>query len=174
MAWTTPKTWAAGDVVTAAQLNTNIRDNMNALAGVTLTGSLQTGSVNTGVANAQWGNQNQDWRIMSSALTLSLTTKGGAIIFFANLQNVRSQTTANTFEFGTQFDGSANRNLYTFENGGDRKYTVQIWDIRAGVAAGSHTISLIWKRLNLNYNTYYREVGAVNVYAWELPFGATS
>ena len=30
MAWTTPKTWAVGDIMTAADMNTYVRDNMNA------------------------------------------------------------------------------------------------------------------------------------------------
>jgi hypothetical protein len=29
MAWTTPRTWVVGEVVTAAQLNTHLRDNIN-------------------------------------------------------------------------------------------------------------------------------------------------
>lgn len=31
MAWTTPRTWVAGEVVTAANLNTHLRDNMLAV-----------------------------------------------------------------------------------------------------------------------------------------------
>lgn len=31
MAWTTPRTWVAGNILTAAQLNTDVRDNTNAL-----------------------------------------------------------------------------------------------------------------------------------------------
>ena len=31
MAWTTPKTWTTGDLVTATDLNTHVRDNMNVL-----------------------------------------------------------------------------------------------------------------------------------------------
>lgn len=31
MAWTTPKTWATGELVTATDLNTHLRDNLNAL-----------------------------------------------------------------------------------------------------------------------------------------------
>src|SRR4030095_8765276 len=30
MAWTTPKTWSAGETLTAANFNTHIRDNLNA------------------------------------------------------------------------------------------------------------------------------------------------
>lgn len=32
MAWTAPRTWIVGEIVTAAQLNTHLRDNMNATA----------------------------------------------------------------------------------------------------------------------------------------------
>lgn len=35
MAWTTPRTYVAGEVVTAAILNTDHRDNLNALAAIT-------------------------------------------------------------------------------------------------------------------------------------------
>lgn len=31
MAWTTPKTWAVSEVVTAAMLNTHLKDNLNAI-----------------------------------------------------------------------------------------------------------------------------------------------
>jgi hypothetical protein len=32
MAWTAPRTWVTGEVVTASQMNTHVRDNLNALA----------------------------------------------------------------------------------------------------------------------------------------------
>lgn len=58
MAWTTPRTWAAGEVVTAALLNTHLRDNLKAigdawtaytptLQGSTTNPTLGTGSVAT-------------------------------------------------------------------------------------------------------------------------------
>lgn len=33
MAWTTPRTWVVGEVATAANFNTHLRDNMNSLRG---------------------------------------------------------------------------------------------------------------------------------------------
>jgi hypothetical protein len=33
MAWTAPKTWVVGEVLTAANLNVHLRDNLNALNG---------------------------------------------------------------------------------------------------------------------------------------------
>ena len=37
MAWTTPKTWASGYVVLAADLNTHLRDNLNVTAPAIMT-----------------------------------------------------------------------------------------------------------------------------------------
>ena len=38
MAWTAPQTWTTGQIVTAADLNTDIKDNMNTtMAGVVTT-----------------------------------------------------------------------------------------------------------------------------------------
>ena len=52
MAWSSPRTWNTGDIVTAAQLNTELRDNLNYLKGnsglVNLASSLDT----TGVLRA--------------------------------------------------------------------------------------------------------------------------
>lgn len=54
MAWTTPSTWVAGAVVTAAQLNTQLRDNMKALGDPwiaytpTLTASTTNPTLGTG------------------------------------------------------------------------------------------------------------------------------
>jgi hypothetical protein len=44
MAWTTPKTWSAGETLTAANFNTHIRDNLNAV-GPTIARARTTGDV---------------------------------------------------------------------------------------------------------------------------------
>ena len=38
MAWTTPRTWVAGETVTASLMNTHVRDNLNAIAAVGIDG----------------------------------------------------------------------------------------------------------------------------------------
>lgn len=43
MAWTTPRTWVTGEVVTATEMNAHVRDNLNALRQA----SLATGTVNS-------------------------------------------------------------------------------------------------------------------------------
>lgn len=50
MAWTTPRTWVAGETVTASNMNTHVRDNLDALGGAwtaftpTFSGSWATGN----------------------------------------------------------------------------------------------------------------------------------
>lgn len=64
MAWTTPKTWAIGDVLTAADMNTHVRDNMTIVgdkpkcilyrtANFTLTGG-------AAIAEVTWDAENVD------------------------------------------------------------------------------------------------------------------
>ena len=74
MAWTTPKTWTAGELVTESTLNTHVRDNQNVLktpldangkitalsssyvadlSGANLTGVVKTTAANTFTAGVQ-------------------------------------------------------------------------------------------------------------------------
>ena len=74
MAWTTPKTWTIGELVAAAGLNEQLRDNLNVLklavndsgkihalsstyladlSGANLTGVLKTGAANNFTAGVQ-------------------------------------------------------------------------------------------------------------------------
>jgi hypothetical protein len=50
MAWTTPRTWVSGEVVTAALLNTHLRDNLNAIANLWTTYTPTWGSSGTAPA----------------------------------------------------------------------------------------------------------------------------
>lgn len=65
--WTTPRDWAVGDVVTAAMLNTNIRDNTNFLNSPPSVGAYRS-TDQTGIAGGGWTDvvfgQN-DWNVGS-------------------------------------------------------------------------------------------------------------
>lgn len=52
MAWTVPRTWTAGEIVTAAALNADLRDNLNELSLHTHTGG--SGSGSSGLSNLTW------------------------------------------------------------------------------------------------------------------------
>lgn len=47
MAWTTPKTWSVGEVVTAANVNLHLRDNLTFLYGTTYEKTTEKDVVNT-------------------------------------------------------------------------------------------------------------------------------
>lgn len=51
MAWTTPRTWATGEVVTAAMLNTHLKDNLNYLKGAAGTVSLDADIITQNTGN---------------------------------------------------------------------------------------------------------------------------
>lgn len=52
MAYTTPRTWVAGDVLTAAQLNTDVRDNISFLANPP--SAIARRAASQSIANATW------------------------------------------------------------------------------------------------------------------------
>jgi hypothetical protein len=52
MAWTAPRTWADGELPTAAQFNSNFRDNLNELALHAHQGGSGSGSASMGPLNA--------------------------------------------------------------------------------------------------------------------------
>jgi hypothetical protein len=56
MAWTTPKTWAVGDVLTAADMNTYVRDDLEALAPAGTLYASMTPVFSSANANASIGN----------------------------------------------------------------------------------------------------------------------
>lgn len=73
MAWTTPRTWTAGEVVTASMLNTHVRDNTLALYGAWTSASV------TGATN--WSVSNFNYRIMGQlvAVDFDMTYSGTTI-----------------------------------------------------------------------------------------------
>lgn len=53
MAWTTPSTWVAGAILTAAQLNQQLRDNMDAI-GAPAAVAITTTTAQTGIVVDTW------------------------------------------------------------------------------------------------------------------------
>ena len=79
MAWTTPRTWTTSELVTAAMMNTHVRDNLNFLSG--------------------WGtNQNSDSRTYTNTGFLDLDAlTGGAGSMAAVAVTVTTGTSAVVF-----------------------------------------------------------------------------
>jgi hypothetical protein len=73
VAWTTPATFTTGNVLTAAQLNTNVRDNTNYLFDQPM--ALLERTSNLSVANAVGSTVNYDTTVLSSpGITITATS----------------------------------------------------------------------------------------------------
>ncbi len=138
MAWTTPKTWTTGELVTAAQLNTHIRDNLNALfnpvTGVaTITTDITT--TNTSFEDA-------------TGLSVTLTTAGDTVLaVFTGTIGISGAANTIFIDFhdgstrigGTEglikklFDGTASETNGSFSH------------VITGLTPGSNTIKVQWR-----------------------------
>jgi hypothetical protein len=90
MAWTAPRTWVTGEVVTAPIMNTHVRDNFNALSGHAHTGAAGDGSA-TAVMRLAGSNNTEGTTTSTSAVdivtvsSLSIATDA-VILVTANLR----------------------------------------------------------------------------------------
>lgn len=69
MAWTSPKTWAANDVLTAADLNTHVRDNLKAVT--------------------EWTSYSPTWTATGGTPTIGNGTLSGSYILAGDLLVLR-------------------------------------------------------------------------------------
>jgi hypothetical protein len=79
MAWTTPKSWAVNDLVTATDLNTHLRDNLQYLRDRKFYSGLWSSTTPASTTN-------NTWSPMTSALTLTIThpnTPGFSLTYLA-------------------------------------------------------------------------------------------
>lgn len=72
MGWTTPRTWAVGEVVTASMLNTHVRDNELYLADpdrVRVTRSATQSLTNNTLTNLTWNTETYDTNALHDTAT---------------------------------------------------------------------------------------------------------
>ena len=145
MAWTAPATWTA-TLVTVAQFNEQIRDNMLALKSPP--------------SDNYESNEGADYTSTSTAyadvdttdFTLSITTTGGDVVVgFHGLVNLGSAA-ANSVHFdvtmdGTQIGGDDGITADVFINtsGATDTKSMSFTRLVTGVSAGAHTFVLRWK-----------------------------
>jgi hypothetical protein len=83
MAWTSPRTWVAGEVATAANLNTHVRDNLKAIGDA-------------------WTSYTPTWTSTGSAPAIGNGSLAGAYILAGKLCHFRASVTfGTTTTFGT-------------------------------------------------------------------------
>lgn len=147
--WTTPKTWATGEALTAADLNTHLRDNLEFLRAMT--------------SDEYRGNESADWTTTSTSfvdvdntrLRLEVTTKGGDLLigFYGTIiHSAASQIVCLDVE--AAFNGGAPARLGIGPDGLALNVSVGSANIRTpfafvhlyrNAAAGSWVFDLQWK-----------------------------
>jgi hypothetical protein len=137
MAWTAPKTWTT-EPLTSTDLNTHLRDNLNALKEP----PTDTHKVDQ-VGN--YTNALSGWRdVDATDFALTLTTTGGDVLvgLTANAQN-----SSGTILFDVEVDGvrwAGDDGLVYVASGGAVPLTINL--LVTGLNAGAHTIKLVWSR----------------------------
>ena len=147
MAWTTPRTWTTGELVTAAIMNKHIRDNLNALFSpatdvATITTDITT--TNTSFEDA-------------TGLSVTLTTAGDTVLaIFTGTIGGDVSTTQVFLDFhdgsvrlgGTEGLIQWNRGTNANEVNGSFSYVI------TGLTPGSNTIKVQW-RINSGTGTIH-------------------
>lgn len=132
--WTTPRTWVAGELVTAALMNTHIRDNMDWLKTPIAASATWSSNFTTTSASA----------VDITSATVTLTTNGGGVDVSV-LFDTSSSAGAATASFYVVLDGTIFQRIatHTFDNAGYYRQVVAVIHIpAASISAASHTIKL--------------------------------
>ena len=132
--WTVPRTWTADTVVGAADLNTQMRDNLNALKTppfqqiVTASAGKLQATASTAVP-------------LTGDLSITLSTNGGAIMFYFCAQFSGTVNTCLNLDYnGTAFSDRAS-GLTQFRTDTEQ---VTMCGFVTGLPSGSHTFKPTW------------------------------
>ena len=160
MAWTAARTWVSDEIVTAAQFNEQIRDNLNYL--------------NIRPSDLYVLNEGADYTIATSTwtdvdatdLALTITTNGGDVLisFAPTILNGASTNTATYLDVTIDAvreggdDGLAKvLNLSPAE-----EHMLPMIYLKTGLSAGSHTFKVQWKRVGSGTMTMYAGAATAN------------
>lgn len=150
MAWTTPKTWTAGNTLTAAELNEQVRDNLDFLYNKPGADYVMDEAVNYTTTSTTFVD------VDASNLALTITTGGGDVLVW--LSNAyMTCTIRDGVHFDIDVDGSraggddgiAKAEFITNASGsaGATNYaSLSMTYLVTGLAAGSHTFKLQWRK----------------------------
>lgn len=148
MPWTTPKTWVVNEKLGASDLNTHLRDNLNALkAPSTLITAFASGALSA-VTTATTFTAITGW------LSATLTTYGGDAMFFMAGMFARDSQDRR-ISLDVQIDGTGRYHADAAEGWG--RYTLEVSTATSGttkpfgpvlitgLASGQHTFVPLWK-----------------------------
>src|SRR5574343_520667 len=169
MAWTTPKTWTVDEVVGASDMNTHLRDNLNALkTPPTFVTAFTSGTTLVLSSTAS------TFTAMSSGLTAGLTTYGGAVMVYLQAQIAADAATTRRLCIDWDVDGTLLRADYAYGIG-----RVNITNTTAvsgslmsfgpilitGLASGAHTFTPHWQ-ISDGTAFAYANTNTTPIYMW--------
>lgn len=146
MPWTTPKTWATNDLVTAGDLNLHLRDNLNEL-------KTPPTSLYTNMAASYATTSTSFVDIDATNLNLTVSTAGGRLM--VALLGTTSASAGSTMFVDFMIDGvrigdATNGLIRSAISVGVYPLTMMYWT--GALAAGNHTFKVQWK---MSANTGY-------------------
>lgn len=154
--WTTPKTWAVDELVTASALNTHLRDNLNALK----TPPSAHYECNEASDYTTSGTSFAD--VDATNLALTITTNGGDVL--VHFHGLVSNTVGRVFLDVYESDGAAriagDDGMIRSGLNGEAE-TLTFTRLITGLSAGEHTFKLQWK-VNTGTGTLYAGAGSTN------------
>lgn len=160
-AFTTPRDWSTGELVTATIMNTHIRDNLNALKDP----PTATYEINEG-ADYSIVNTSTFTDIDSTDLALVIVTTGGDVeLWFTG--NASPGAAADRLFFEISEDGvdiGGNDGIFAIigSSANAPGHNCSFKYLRQGVSAASHTYKLRWKTDGASSWTLYAGAGTAN------------
>lgn len=136
--WTTPTTWVTDELVTAAQLNTQIRDNLEYLKSPATVVKSFTGATTT---------TSTSYVDIDATLAIDLTTSGGDVLVGCTVRYIINSTAGKTIDMRVNVDNTATNDYslgVLFQ--GDYKTMTGVFLV-TGLTAGLHTFRLQWAAL---------------------------
>ena len=141
MSWTAPRTWVTGEVVTAALLNTHVRDNLIDLDRRT---SPNEATVNTGQTTSSLSYT--DLATVGPAVTQTIGSTGKALVaLYASLMN----TTNNYALAGYAVSGAsvvAAADLSALQHGSSVAIRAGAVLLQLGLTPGSNTFTMKYRK----------------------------
>jgi hypothetical protein len=142
MTWTTPKTWNVDELLTAANLNTHLRDNLNALKAPPTAHHECDESSDYSTTSTSFVD------VDGTNLALTLTTGGGDVL--VHFHGVVSHTSSNyRIHFTVTMDGNViagdDGMIGTSAPAAVPGNVMTFTRLVTGVSAGEHLFKLQWK-----------------------------
>ncbi|MBN1963309.1 MAG: hypothetical protein JW910_01600 [Anaerolineae bacterium] len=149
MTWTTPRTWAVDELVTAANMNTHLRDNLSYLFARPLDSVRDTGTYATTSTSFV--------DVSASNLIVTLTITSGRALVLASFSSYVPNTAA-TGAFDVIVDSTTRAGDSTWGSQVIKQFAAAapgfptaFVALFTGLSAGSHTFKLQYKTNNATY-----------------------